>query len=241
MGGHKITDFDEDTGPFAATDWLYVLRSGLSSDRDAKVKATFFQPMHVKLAALSGGLLDGVVIGSVTPAPATVTVLTATAGIAAGGGFTAPVVFHTGGTSPATATTGTDTTPVVTETYIAEVFIPCNTTITGLALLNGSAVAGNIKLALASSAGAILAQTASTAASGTAGYQSVPLTATYAIKGPAKYFVLLQCNNTSMRFRSHAVGVFGAGKKTGETYGTFTAITPPAGFTANLGPIVSTY
>lgn len=155
--------------------------------------------------------------------------------------YTAPTAFATGQASPQTTTTGTDTTPVVTETYIAEVFVPVNHVSTGFQVLNGSLVAGNITAILYDSSGAVVATSASTAASGTAALQSLAWSATQNLKGPAKYYVGLQCNNTGYRFRSHILGAFGASKKTGETYGTATTITPPTTFTTGLGPIGSLY
>ncbi len=152
----------------------------------------------------------------------------------------APTVYHTGGLAPAAAATGTDTTPVVTETYVAEVFIPVGATLTGVAPLIGSANAGNVAVALADASGTILAQSASTATTGAAAYQQVPFAAPVTVKS-GKYFVLLQSNNTSNRYRSHAVGNFAAGKLTGQTFGTFANFTPPTTFTANLGPIADTY
>jgi microcystin-dependent protein len=166
------------------------------------------------------------------------------AALAIGTGFTrSPRLCHTGGIPAQVNTDGTDTTPSVTETYICEVFVPGpgSVTLTGISLFNGSAVAGNIKLALADSAGNIVAQTASTAQSGTDAYQRVPFSATYAAVGPATYYVLLQNNNTGNRFNSHTFGDFGASKKTGETFGTFTTITAPSTFTTALGPMASLY
>lgn len=156
-------------------------------------------------------------------------------------GLTASTVYHSGDAAPPTATTGTDKTPVVTETYISRVFIPVNCTLTGISVLNGSAVAGNMTVALADSNGVVIAASASTAASGTAAYQQVPFAATIAVKGPAEYFILVQNNNTSNRFRAHALGNFKAGKLTGQTYGTLPNFTPPTGFTADLGPIADVY
>lgn len=154
----------------------------------------------------------------------------------------APVrTLFTGGISPSSATFGTDTTPVITETYIAEIVIPAGTTVTGIALLNGSAVAGNIKLAIADSSGLVLHETASTAASGTAAYQRVPLTSVLYASETATYYILLQNSSASNRFRSLPFGNFGASKKTGETYGTWTQVTPPTTFTADLGPIAGLY
>jgi hypothetical protein len=162
-------------------------------------------------------------------------------GINAALGLKASSVWHSGGAAAVTTTQGTDTTPVVTETYVARLFIPVNCTLTGLSLLNGSVASGNITMALADSAGNIVAQTASTAQSGTAAYQQVPFTATKSVKGPAEYFALLQVDNTTARFRSHTLGNFKAGKLTGTVYGTITNITPPTGFTASLGPICDSY
>lgn len=153
----------------------------------------------------------------------------------------AVTVFHTGDVAPTTTTTGTDTTPVTTETYIARVFVPTNGVITGLGLLNGSAVAGNVVGILYDANGIPVAQTASTAQSGTAAYQQFALTTPYQAQGPGLYFVGFQFNNTSARFRTHILGLFTAFKKTGETYGTATAITSPNSFTTGVGPIASTY
>lgn len=190
-------------------------------------------------------------LGATTPASAVVTTLSAsgtttpTGGIAAAGGFSiSPRLIASCGTPAITATQGTDSAPVNTETYIVEIFIPANTTVTGVALLNGSAVAGNVKISLADSTGAPIAAavTASTAQAGTAVYQLIPFAVAYAAKGPATYYVLVQFNtNTTPRFRTHIVGVCGASKKTGETYGTFTSVTPPTTFTTALGPTVSLY
>lgn len=157
---------------------------------------------------------------------------------------TAPTKWHTGGVGASTTTSGTSTTPVATETYICEVFIPVNCTLTGIAILNAATV-GTDKyvVALASSAGVPLAWSAlaGTTTAGAASYQRVPFTATYAAVGPAKYHVLLQVNGTTDRFRTHPVGTFGASKKTGEVFGTLTTVTPPTTFTADLGPIACTY
>lgn len=155
--------------------------------------------------------------------------------------YAGPTAFATGQASPQTTTTGTDTTPVTTETYIAEVFVPHNCLSTGFQVLNGSLVAGNITAILYDSNGAPIVQSASTAASGTAALQSLAWSAVQNLRGPAKYYVGLQCNNTGYRFRSHILGAFGASKKTSETYGTATAITAPTTFTTGQGPIGSLY
>jgi hypothetical protein len=76
-----------------------------------------------------------------------------------------------------------------------------------------------------------------TAQSGTDAYQRVPFTAAYSEIGPGTFYILAQFNNTSARFNTHTLGNFGASKKTGETFDTFTTITPPTTFTTALGPI----
>lgn len=155
----------------------------------------------------------------------------------------------TGSWKPLAATDGTDTTPATTETYIAEFFIPLRTLITGVALMNGSAVAGNIFVGLARSDGSLVVDpvtgvaltSGAVAQSGTAAYQRIPFSNTINLRGPENYYLLVQCSSTSARFRSHTVGNFGAAKKTGETNGTFTAITAPTTFTTALAPIASLY
>jgi hypothetical protein len=131
----------------------------------------------------------------------------------------------------------------VTETHIVEVFVPANMTVTGVALLNGSATAGNYQISMANSSGVPIAGavTASTAGSGTSAYQRIPFAVAWAATGPATYYILLQNNNTGNRFRTHAAGNFGASVKTTEVFGTFTTVTPPTTFTADKGPIASLY
>lgn len=155
--------------------------------------------------------------------------------------YAGPTVFHTGQAAPSTTTTGTDTTPVITEEYVCEVFVPMNALLTGVAVLNGSAASGNYTVVLYDSNGAIVASSASTAQSGTAAYQKVPFSSTYLAKGPAKYFVGIQIDNTTARIRTHILGNFGASKKTGQTYGTLTTLTVPTTFTTGVGPVASLY
>jgi hypothetical protein len=162
-------------------------------------------------------------------------------GIDPAAGLTAPASYATGEATATSTTMGTDTTPVVTEVYIARFFMDCNSTLTGIALLNGSAVAGNVTAWLCDGAGNPLANSASTAQSGTAAYQQIPFTNPIKLKGPGVYLIALQFDSTSARFRSWPLGNFLAGKLTGQVYGTLAKFTPPVGFTANLGPVASTY
>ncbi len=151
-----------------------------------------------------------------------------------------PRLVHTGQTPVKASTDGTDHTIVATETQIVEISINQAMLVTGVAVFNGSAVAGNLKVGLFSSAGALLAQSASTAASGTDAFQRIAFTAAYQA-APGRYYVGVQGNNTGGKINSHPIGNFGASVKTGETYGTFTTITPPTTFTADVGPMGGLY
>lgn len=152
-----------------------------------------------------------------------------------------PRNMHTGGNPASVSTDFTDATPATTETYIAEVFVPVTVTLTGIAVFNGSDVTGNTAVALANADGTVVASSAATAGSGTDAYQRIPFTTPYTAVGPATYYVLRQQSSTTARYNAHTIGNFGASKKTGETFGTFTTITPPTTFTTALGPVASLY
>jgi len=171
----------------------------------------------------------------------------AASGVAAAGGFSvSPRNFATCGVSAGAATSMfTDQTPVATEVYAAEVFVPANTTITGVAIRSGSVASGNVKVGLADVSGNVLKTSASTAVAGAAGvYQRVPFTSTYAAAGPATYFILSFYDNTTVRGSTHTQGNCGAGKQTGQTFSTgfvSNAALAPTTFTAALGPVASLY
>lgn len=155
-----------------------------------------------------------------------------------------PTCFHAGGVAATLAAFGNDSTPVNTETYLIEVFVPMSTTLTGIAILNGSVASGNVTVGLADATGAPIAAavSASTSISGTNAYQQVPFATPYLAEGPAKYFVQVQFDtNTTPRYRTHIVGNFLAGKQTSQTYGTLTSFTPPTGFTTLIAPVCDTY
>lgn len=172
--------------------------------------------------------------------------ITPTGGVAAAGGFTArPVGIHTGGVPAVASTDGNDSTPVITETYWSEVFVPANMTITGVKVFNGSNVTGNMRVSLATSAGAPIAAalTASTAGSGTDAYQTIPFAVAYAAVGPATYYIGVQYSSATARYNTHTIGTHGVVVKTGDVYGTFTSFTPPAAgtFVTAVGNIASLY
>lgn len=161
-----------------------------------------------------------------------------------------PRNIHTGNSKPLATTDGTDYTVVATEVLIAEVFVPVNVTVTGVALFNGSAVAGNVKVGLADSNGNVVATSASTAQSGTDAFQRIPFVVgatptPYAAIGPGTYWVLAigDTGGGTSKINTHTIGSFGAAKQTGQVYATgFTNITtPPTTFTTGLGPLASLY
>jgi hypothetical protein len=166
------------------------------------------------------------------------------AGSAPPTGLTAsPRMIATGGLPADAAGSGNDSTPVITETYVSEIFIPCNMTVTGVALFNGSDVTGNVTVGLATSAGAPIAaaQSASTAGSGTDAYQRVPFAAPYAALGPATYYLQVQYDSGTARYNTHTVGNFGVLVQTAQTYGALTSFTPPTTFVTNVANIASLY
>lgn len=171
-------------------------------------------------------------------------IVTPASGVAAAGGFTqSPRTLSTGGRGASALTSGTDTAFVTTDTYIAEVFIPANMTVTGVSVLQGTAAGnGHISVALANSTGKVVASSATTQTTGsTTTYTQVAFSSPYAAVGPATYYVLVQGDSTSDHIRMHAAGNFGAALKTSETYGTFTTITPPTTFTAAQGPVADLF
>lgn len=192
----------------------------------------------VESTGAAGVTLDGVLLKD--------NAVTAPGGIIAAGGFsTSGRSFHTGGSAAKTATDGTDTVVGAnTEINVAEIFVDANALITGVAIFNGPTVTTDkYYICLYDSAGVFLKETA-TAGVSTAGadvYQLVPFTSSYAIVGPATYFIGVMVNGTTDNHHTHAVGAFATVTVTGAVFGTSQAITPPTTFVAGDGPIASLY
>lgn len=172
--------------------------------------------------------------------------ITPTGGVAAAGGFSNPTAFHSGQVGPVATTGLTQTQIVTTDTYYVEVFIPANTTLTGISVLNGHTTSGslNLNIGLANSTGVIVAKSATTTAQGAAdAYQQIPFTTTYSAVGPAKYYIAIQGSATTGFLATHTIGNFGANLLTSETYGTFltTASYATTTFTTARGPVADTY
>ncbi len=175
--------------------------------------------------------------------------LTPTGGVGPAGGFSNSTVFHSGGVGVVATTGLTQKQIVTTESYLSEVFIPANTTVTGISILNGHTTSGsqNMFVGLANSSGTIVANSNTTTAQTTADtYQQIPFTVAYSAKGPAKYYIVVQGSATTgyiAVFGATATQNFGAAKVTSETYGTFltTAAYATTTYTASLGPVADTY
>lgn len=196
----------------------------------------------------SGITVAGALTGVTTIAPSGV--ITPTGGIAAGGGFVAsPRLCHTGGVPAILTTSGTNSASNTGGMmYLAEIFVPCNMSVTGAAIFNGTAVAGNGKLALFSvvgTTGTRIAVTASTAMSGTTAYQLIDFASgPIAVVGPATYFIGAIYDTTTHDLRGHVLGTFATGTVASLTYATnstFATLTVPTTFTADLGPLASLY
>lgn len=153
-----------------------------------------------------------------------------------------PRTIAIGGLVPAVSTDFNNSTPVITEVYVGEVLIPMNTTVTGVAIFNGSDVTGNMKAGLYDSTGALVAQTASTAGSGPDAYQRIAFTAPYSALGPATYYIANSFSSATARYNSPILGTFGTSTTTAQVFGTLPlTITPPTTFTTNVSPIASLY
>lgn len=167
--------------------------------------------------------------------------VTASGGVSAAAG--SPVVAWANGLVPPTTTTGTDTAPAAGTVYYSSLFVPVSCTLTGISVLNGTAVGTDKWIgALYDSAGAVVANSAlaGITCSGTAAMQALAFTSSYSAVGPGLYFLSVSCNGTTARFRSQVIGAGYTGSAAG-SFGTLAAITPPSTFTTNLGPIAAVY
>lgn len=171
-------------------------------------------------------------------------VITPVAGIAAAGGFSvSPRSIWIGETAPQVSTDFNNSTPVITETYVSEVFVPCNMSVTGVAIFNGSDVTGNMTVGLATSAGAPItaAKSASTAGAGIDSIQLIPFAAPYAAVGPAIYYIQVQYSSGTARYNTHVLGKHGVLVQTAQTYGTLTSFTAPTTFVTNVSNVGGLY
>lgn len=258
LAGTELTVIDSVTPGTAAASKAVVLDSskGISTITSATITTltsttanvgAVVAPTNLTLNATSTGTIGigSVSTGAVTITPATTVTgqLTPTGGIGPAGGYSiSGRNMHTGGNPPSVSTDFTDYTVVVTETIRSEIFVPATVNSTGVAIFNGSSVAGNLTAYLIDSTGTQVAATASTAQSGTDAYQRIAWTGNpIAVKGPATYWIAVQGNNTGGKINTHTIGNFGADKQTGTSYGTLTVAASPTTFTTALGPVASLY
>ncbi|HXT81380.1 MAG TPA: hypothetical protein VN702_17580 [Acetobacteraceae bacterium] len=148
--------------------------------------------------------------------------------------------------SVAYASMGTDTTLVAGTIYWAEVAIPRNITLTGIAVLNGGTVGTNKGIVgLYNSAGTLVANSAlvGAIAAGANAFQAYAFTATYAAVGPARYWVAYQADGATATLRTIAASTFidSLTKSATGAFGTLTALTVPTTITADVGPIAYVY
>lgn len=147
--------------------------------------------------------------------------------------------------SVAYASFGTDSQLTAGSIYWAEIYLPATMTITGITTLNGSVASGNIIVGVWNGAGVLQRSStlSGTAESGTNLMQNTALTSPYVAPGPGRYFVGIQQSNSTGRYRTVAASTFVdvlTGGATG-SFGTLPTLTPPASFTADLGPIACFY
>jgi len=167
-----------------------------------------------------------------------------------GTGGTTPISQPTGVSNwqPIAATSGTDTAFANGTQFVTSVFIPANMTITGVAFLIGS-VGGTDKayVVLYDSAGNPLANSVLTGGGTTVGtaanIQAIDFTATYAAKGPGRFFIGISANGATAKLRTvpaFTQGGIWAGSVS-QTHGTVAAITAPSTFTADKAPVAFVY
>jgi hypothetical protein len=153
-----------------------------------------------------------------------------------------------GNWQPTVATSGTDTTPASGTQFVTSLYIPASMTLTGVSYLIGS-VGGTDKVyaVLYGPTGAVLANSSLASSGATVGtaatQQTLAFTATYAVKGPGRFYIGISMNGATARLRTVLAqcqaGILG-GTVT-QVHGTVAAITVPATFTADQAPIVFVY
>jgi len=206
-------------------------------------------------AAVETGEFDTLIVSGTS---AVTGVSTPTGGTAPAGGTTIvlarPGCVHTGGV-PATATAeGIDATPIITEIYYSEIFVPCNMSVTGISWFNGSVATNDSRhSALLDADGALVtgSATGADATSGTDVYQKQAFTGgAITVLGPATYYVATIFGGTTDRYNAHGTATTGlgfatnlvAGKITAQTYAAIPATnTLTLTYTTDLGPIASLY
>lgn len=174
------------------------------------------------------------------------------------GGIRPPAgMCHTGNSPAQIAADGVNSTPVVTEIYVAALVVRFTCLATGISVFNGSVVATDkYKVALFDASGTLLRTSAAAGFQPTAvdSYENVAFalnyaqaTATTIVLPSGVYYVGCIYNGTTNRFNAHGVGAFPTRRVTGAVFATAfnttsLTITPPTAFTVtDLPPIASLY
>jgi len=148
----------------------------------------------------------------------------------------------------ATLTSGTDTTGIANQQWIAPVWVPCNTTLNGVSYLIGT-VGGTDRAiaALYNAAGTTLLANSTTASGGTvvgtlATMQALAFTTPYAAVGPGLYWITIQTNSTTAHIRTVPLGTAFTGiQAAGGATPAATITSVPTTFTAAYAPVAELY
>ena len=156
------------------------------------------------------------------------------------------VLFAKGGQPITTTSPGGDTAPTNGPRWITEITIPYSVTLTGGQYLIGS-VGGtdSVIVDLYNSAGTLVASSdgggAADLVGSSATIQSVAFDATY-LAHPGTYYVSLQFNGTTARFRAYNVtGSKFIALTAAGTFSTPASITPGSTWTTAQGPVSGVY
>jgi hypothetical protein len=144
------------------------------------------------------------------------------------------------------ASLGTDTTPVVGTLYRCEIYVPYLAKWTGIGILNGSVAAtdaATVSLYDSNGVGITRSAIPGDVATGVNAFQQRAFINAVTI-APGRYFIGVQFNGTTTRFRTWAAAN-GGNQMTSSATGIYGNIppsfTPPTTFTANVGPIAYLY
>lgn len=183
---------------------------------------------------------------TVTGATTLTGAVTTTGGIAPA---SAPVGIQTW--QPPTAESGTDTAFAEKKLFTASVWVPANVTLTGVKYLLGAGGGTNkVIAALFDSAGKKVANSSEATEGTVAGtektVQTLAFTATYAAKGPARYFIGLTANGATAKLRTipanTALGnVLTAEISLAEKNVVPASVTAPTEWIAAKGPVAGLY
>lgn len=137
------------------------------------------------------------------------------------------------------------TVAIANDSGYAALFVPFNTTLTGLIVTVGTVGGTDLWIAaLLNNSGTPVATsaTAGTTAGTAQTKQKFTFATPVAVTGPAVYFAALQSNGTTARFRTHGNNLEGfvTGSVTG-TFGTIPTIIPATTYTQSVGPHASTF